>query len=180
METWKTILGHEGYEISSTGIVKAKQRQVVYKDGRVGNFSELIMKPMLTKKGYHKVHLSSNEKEGYRTSKLVHRLVAEMFIPNPNNKGQVNHKDGNKLNNHADNLEWVTNQENHEHKLENNLVPDSHVPKRVGKFSKNGELLEMFDSIYSAAKSVNARQWEVSRCVKGDRKTFKGFIWKSL
>lgn len=178
METWKTILGNEGYEVSDLGNVRAKKRQVVYKDGRVGNFPERLMNPMLTKKGYHKVHLSSNKKEGYRTSKLVHRLVAEMFIPNPLEKPQVNHKDGNKLNNRIDNLEWATNQENHEHKIENNLIPTSHFPKQVGKFTKDGELLETFDSIYSAAKSMNARQWEVSRCVNGERKTFKGFVWK--
>lgn len=180
METWKTIEGHEGYEISSYGTVKAKTRQVNYIDGRVGIFKEKIMKPMLTKKGYHKVHLSSNEKEGYRSSYQVHRLVASMFIPNPETKPQVNHKDGNKLNNHVENLEWVTNEENHTHKLENNLYPTTHTPKRVGKFSREGNLLETFDSLYSAAQSVGARQWEVSRCANGQRKTFKGFVWKFI
>jgi hypothetical protein len=178
MEAWKTILGHNGYEISDCGNVRAKERQVVYKDGRIGNFPERLMKPMLTKKGYYKVHLSSNVTKGYRTSKLIHRLVAEMFIPNPLNKPQVNHKDGNKLNNHVTNLEWVTNDENHNHKIENNLAPVTHIPKKVGKFTKDGDLIEEFDSIYSAAKSMNARQWEVSRCAKGERKTFKGFVWK--
>lgn len=174
-EVWKTVIGHEGYEISNYGRLRSKERKVVYKDGRVGVFKGKIMKPMLTHKGYYKYHLSSN---GYRTSKQAHRLVAEMFIPNPENKPQVNHKDGDKLNNYVDNLEWVTNEENHQHKLENNLYPTTHIPKQVGKFDLEGKLLETFPSIYAAAKSVEARQWEVSRCVNGQRKTFKGFVWK--
>lgn len=177
-EIWKTVKGHEGYEISSHGRLKAKERKVYYKDGRVGVFKERIMKPMLNRKGYYKYHLSSNKKEGYRTSKLAHRLVAEAFIPNPDNKPQVNHKDGNKLNNHVENLEWVTNEENHEHKIKHNLIPTTHLPKQVGKFDLEGNLIEVFPSIYSAAKSMGARQWEVSRCVNGKRKTFKGFVWK--
>jgi hypothetical protein len=178
METWKTIKGHEGYEISSYGRLRAKERKVYYRDGRIGVFKERIHKPMLTKKGYHKYHLSSNEKEGYRTGKQAHRLVAEAFIPNPENKPQVNHKDGDKLNNNVSNLEWVTNDENHRHKLENNLYPSSHIPKRVGKFDLDGTLIETFDSLYSAAKSVDSRQWEVSRCANGQRKSHKGFVWK--
>jgi HNH endonuclease/NUMOD4 motif len=180
METWKTIKGHEGYEISSLGRLKAKERKVYYKDGRVGVFKERVHKPMTTKKGYYKYHLSSNKKEGYRTGKLAHRLVAEAFIPNPKDKPQVNHKDGNKKNNDVSNLEWATNSENHQHKLENNLYPSTHIPKRVGKFDKDGNLLETFDSIYAAAKSMGAKQWQVSRVVKGERKTFKGFSWKSV
>ena len=178
METWITVLGHEGYEISSKGRLRAKKRQVVYEDGRVGNFPERIMKPMLTKKGYHKYHLSSNTVKGYRTAKLEHRLVAEMFIPNPENKPQVNHIDGNKLNNDVSNLEWVTNDENHQHKLENDLYPSSHTPKRIGKFTLEGELLETYGSAYAAAKSMGARQWHVSRVANGQRKSFKGFSWR--
>lgn len=178
METWKTIAGFEGYEISSYGRLKAKDRIIIYKDGRVCNFKERILDGMLTKKGYRKYHLSSNKKPGYRTSKLAHRLVAEVFIPNPENKPQVNHIDGDKLNNNVSNLEWCTNAENHQHKLDNNLYPPSHFPKRVGKFTLEGELLEEFSSIYAAAKSMGTKQWIISRVVNGKRDTYKGFLWK--
>jgi hypothetical protein len=158
----------QGYKISDTGLVKSYGK----------NKHEKILKPNLNHKGYEVVHLSNPNKEGYKTSCMVHRLVAEAFIPNPENKPQVNHIDGNKLNNNMKNLEWCTNLENHEHKLKNNLYPETHKPKRVGKFDSEGNLLETFDSIYSAAKSVESTQYNVSRAVNGLRKTFKGFVWQ--
>ena len=65
-------------------------------------------------KGYLRVSISGK-------LMFIHRLVAEKYIPNPNNYEQVNHKDGNKLNNNVDNLEWVTNQQNRNHAVENEL-----------------------------------------------------------
>lgn len=72
------------------------------------------LKPQLNRKGYLRVMIG---KKRY----FVHRLVAQTYIPNPENKLQVNHKDGNKYNNDVDNLEWVTNLENKEHAIKNNL-----------------------------------------------------------
>jgi len=155
----------EGYYVSDTGIVKRRGR---------------FLLPIINKKGYEVVYPSSPNVEGYKTSVMIHRLVAEAFIPNPDNKPQVNHKDGNKRNNHATNLEWVTNTENHTHKIENGLSPETHMPKRVGKYDKKGNLLETFDSIYSAAQSVGVTQYGVSRVVNGLRKTCKGFVWKYI
>ena len=72
------------------------------------------VKPQPNGKGYLRVVIG---KKRY----FVHRLVAERYVPNPDGKDQINHKDGNKLNNNADNLEWVTNQENRDHAMSNNL-----------------------------------------------------------
>jgi hypothetical protein len=170
MEIWKTT-ENEGYEVSDTGKIRSVGK----------NKHNKILKPTLNKKGYEVVYTSNINKHGYKETKLLHRLVAEAFIPNPENKPQVNHKDGNKTNNKVSNLEWVTNLENHIHKLENNLVPESHVPKRIGKFNNEGNLINTYDSLYQAAISLGLkgkRGYEISRCAKGLRKTFKGFAWK--
>lgn len=97
MELWKDIDGFEEYQISTWGNVR--------RNGR-------LIKPYLNHKGYLKVQLW--KKQGKR-NKRVNRLVAQAFIPNPNNYPQVNHKDGNKQNNSITNLEWVTGEMNIEH-----------------------------------------------------------------
>lgn len=177
MEIWKATK-FKGYSVSNEGNVKAEARNVDRKGGGVMHFKERVLKPTINKKGYEVVYPSSKGTEGYKTSTLIHRLVAEAFLPNPENKPQVNHIDGNKTNNHVDNLEWVTNLENHTHKLEHHLVPSTHVPKRVGKFDKENNLLETFDSIYAASHSVGSEQYMVSRVVNGLRPYHKGFVWR--
>ena len=108
MEKWKPIKGYEGlYEISDLGRVKSLPKLS-------GNCcrKEIILKNNTTKDGYHYVTLAKNNKQ---RSVRVHRLVAASFIPNPDSKETVNHKDGIKLNNHVHNLEWATRSENVQH-----------------------------------------------------------------
>ena len=96
VEEWKEIPGYEGkYYVSSFGNVK-----VIYKWIKD---NEKILSPMLNKDGYYQVNLSLRKKVRHHR---IHRLVAEAFVENPNGYPMVNHKDENKLNNHADNLEW--------------------------------------------------------------------------
>lgn len=80
----------------------------------INNHNGRKVKPQPNGKGYLRVSIGGK-------LCFVHRLVAELYVPNPNNKPQINHKDGNKQNNRADNLEWVTNQENRNHAKSNNL-----------------------------------------------------------
>lgn len=121
-EIWKDIKGYEGiYQVSNLGRVKALER--VWYSGRNGctkrTKPEHIMKYRLAKNtGYCLLKLVKN---GVEKHVLVHRLVAETFIPNPNNLPEVNHIDGNKENNCVDNLEWCTEKENISHATENKL-----------------------------------------------------------
>ena len=108
MEIWKDIKGYEGlYQVSNLGRVKGLDRYVNCKYGR-RKIKGKIMN-YTTRSGYNVLVLRRNNK---RQSKQVHRLVAEAFIPNPNNYPVVNHKDTNRKNNHVSNLEWVTVKEN--------------------------------------------------------------------
>lgn len=123
MEIWKDVEGYEGlYQVSNLGNVRSLDRYT-YRAYRGG------------KCGYHfypgKTLKLTTEKDGYKTTTLyingkgkihkVHRLVASVFIDNPESKEFVNHKDGNKANNRVDNLEWVTAKENCVHAIENGL-----------------------------------------------------------
>ena len=107
-EVWKDIKGYEGvYQISNNGNLKSLERKVRdCKGERIVN--ERFMK-FTVRSGYYNVVL---RKQGHRESKQIHRLVAEAFIPNPNNFPIVNHKDHNRKNNCVANLEWCTQKHN--------------------------------------------------------------------
>jgi RNase P protein component len=135
MEIWKDCKGFEGYyEVSNTGIVRRKKNSTIYKDGRVAYFSQTILKQSKSYKGYLRVYLSVKSK---KITKCVHRLVAEAFIENLENKLTVNHKDLNKENNHVENLEWMTNKENMRHAFENGVYKerDKTTIKNLGKYA---------------------------------------------
>ena len=108
-EQWKPVVGFEGYAVSSYGRVKS------FKQYRTGK----IRKPVLIGK-YLCVSLSFCGEEKFRT---IHSLVAETFIPNPDNKPEVNHRVGCKFNCHVSNLEWATSSENRQHAVKNGLQP---------------------------------------------------------
>ncbi len=127
-----------------------------------------IVKPQKNGKGYLRVSIG-------KKLMFVHRLVAEKYIPNPNNLPQVNHIDGNKLNNSVDNLEWVTNQENRNHALKNNLQP-------IGEKCKWAKLTEK-DVIYilqnmDISNKVLSEKFNVSHSTINDIKN--GRTWKHL
>jgi len=109
-ENWKPVNGYNGiYEVSNTGKIRSIDRVIPYKNGCNRPTKGTLSFLRLGSNGYHSVGLWKENKEK-RFS--VHRLVAESFIPNPDNKSQVNHKNGIKTDNDISNLEWVTKSEN--------------------------------------------------------------------
>jgi hypothetical protein len=178
MEIWKDVKGYENiYKVSNQGRIKSIERYIKHSDGRKPQYhKELIRKPQLSNKGYLNIRLS---KENKLKSYLVHKLVAEAFIPNTDNKQQVNHKDGNKENNNDWNLEWVTNSENQIHALKFGLkIP---FTRKVAKMNLEGEILKVYDSIKSVKKDGFTSENVVSIC-KGTygRYTHHGFKWKYI
>jgi hypothetical protein len=115
LEIWKDIKGFEGiYQVSDLGNIKSLNRIDVRGLNRKGK----AKRGRINRYGYIQVQLWKN---GKSIDKSLHRLVAEAFIPNPQNKPEVNHKDGDKQNNSVDNLEWSSSKENIEHAVNNGL-----------------------------------------------------------
>ena len=149
MEEWRDIPGYEGlYQVSNLGRIRSlidKKYDLNEKVVKIIN-REKMLKQNLTKKGYCNVKLYKNGKgETYK----IHRLVAETFIPNPENKPQVNHIDGNKQNNCVSNLEWNTNEENFNNAIKINLVKT----KKIRLIDKNNKEY-IFDKVLDVFKYI--------------------------
>lgn len=139
-EIWRDITGYEGYyQVSNLGNVRSCERKIIdSKCKRI--FKGKILKPTPSK-GKLPYYYVSLSKQGKIKKKRIHVLVASEFIPNPEHKPQVNHKNGNPQDNRIDNLEWVTNSENTQHAYNTGLRT-----KRVNLITYNG-------------KTQNIRQW---------------------
>lgn len=192
-EIWEDIKGYEGlYQISNLGRVKSLGNNKMRK--------EKILKPYILKKGnYLRIGLTNN---GIRKMYLVHRLVAETFIPNPNNLPQVNHKDENTSNNCVSNLEFCDNlynsnygtrnkrlaekrkgvlfSEEHKNNLSKALTNRSDKSKPVLQIDKNtNEVIAEFPSAAEAGRQLGfQRNSHISECCRGKYKTAYGYFWR--
>lgn len=184
-EIWKDIDGYEGqYQISSYGRCRSCDRYVFHKNRWGGTasyfYKSTVMKLSKNNRGYITVRLSrDNNAKTY----LIHRLVAQAFIPNPNNLSEVNHKDENKQNNHVDNLEWCTRVFNNTYgKLNKDGRRQSrkHLMKRVGQFTLDGNLIAIHDGLLLAKEKTNGNNVCIARCCEGLQKTSGGYVWKYL
>ena len=165
MEEWREVAENTNYLVSNLGNVRRK------------NASK--NRSVRDRKGYSTVDLYE---DGNRSTKRVHRLVAEAFVENPNNKPEVNHKDGNKHNNRSSNLEWVTKKENCRHAWDNNLARPSFG--MLGKANPNAgrkgrpfricETGEVFNTLKECEEAINGNNRHINDCLRGRQNSHRG------
>lgn len=157
MEQWKEISDAPGYSVSSLGKVRGKSGKLLY----------------LTPKhsGYVLVTLFVDKKASGR---MVHRLVAEAFLPKPEEKSIVNHVNGTRHDNRLENLEWASAQENAERKAH----PSARGPTRgVVQTTRDGVVVREWDAIIDASRALGIDRTLISRCCRGDLGTAGGYVW---
>ncbi|AFH59644.1 NUMOD4 domain-containing protein [Paenibacillus caseinilyticus] len=154
-EEWLPIVGYEGfYEVSNLGRVKRLSNS--------GTCKEKILKPQFQRDGYKRVDLS---KKGQKKRFPIHRLVASAFIPNPQNKEQVNHQNGNKLDNRLDNLNWMTRKENIAHAHETGLVKKNENPVIATQLDTGEQ--RQFKSQKEASRELGVYPKNISNVLNG-------------
>lgn len=183
MEVWKDIKGYEElYQVSNYGRIKSLNYNRTKK--------EKIMSLNNDSWGYLIVGLYKSKRKNFR----VHRLVAETFISNPENKPQVNHIDGNKQNNIVSNLEWVTQNENMKHSWDHKLhivtekvkrtsknngkINGKKRAKKINQFDVNGNYIRTWESAIIVSSQLGINNTNISKCCKGIQKTAGGYVWE--
>ena len=161
---WKKIDGFENYSISSEGNVR-------------NDNTMRILKPSHNNKGYLMINLWKNNKGNW---KLIHRLLAIAFIPNPEGKPQINHIDGNPKNNSIDNLEWCTGSENQLHR--SRVLKKVRVPVEALAVTRKPVLCvetgKIYESVNEAARQCGLWQANISKVLNGQIHTTGGFHWR--
>ena len=146
--------------------------------------TKTIKHPSVGNHGYYQIDLHRNRE---RKTLLVHRLMAETFLDNTENKRTVNHKDGNRLNNNLKNLEWATYSENHKHSYDNlgrvaymfgRYGILNHNSKPVLMYLKSGELVKRYNSIMDAQRDTGIPNNGIVSCLKGRSHVAGGYIWR--
>lgn len=176
MKIWKDIKGYENlYQVSNTGKIKSLERYGNSKSNGKFLIKEKIRKTTTTTAGYEYVVLANN---GKNKTVLVHRLVAETFIPNPENKKCVNHKDENKLNNCVENLEWCDYEYNNTYKNIHLRRNTDNIVRKIIQYDLDMHEIKRWDSVCAAAKFYNAANANIIKCCKGERTHCCGFKWR--
>lgn len=178
-EIWKDIPGYESlYKVSNLGNVLSLNY------ARRGFAKQLT--PKCNSAGRLWVELA---KDGKRKPMLIHRLVGMAFIPNPNNYPQINHKDENPKNNHADNLEWCTQEYNiryfYDRRTQEWFMNRSETPRyrkritmAVDQFTKDGVFIRRWNNSRQVMTELGLSDWSISECCRGNRKSAYGYVWR--
>ena len=183
MEIWKPIPGYEGYyEASNTGLIRSVPRTIILKtkklEDRPCEYKSKILKPYLSQ--HNRSNILPRQQivlsvDGKTKSLQVHRLIAQTFIPNPNNYETVNHIDGNTFNNTVENLEWISKVDNIRHSFKNNLV---HTQKPVVQIDpKTNEIIKIYPGESEACRRIGISQGKIGRSIRRNG-TCRGYKWK--
>ncbi len=195
-EIWKPVVGFEGlYEVSSYGRVRTVPHYTMRGKSEHAEVKERVLKFFLSKKGYYCIKL---RKDGIAIHKRVHRLVAEAFIPNPENKPQIDHIDTDKLNNVVSNLRWATPSENKNNDL--TRAHHSHVQSQadviekcmsgraanggktrrraVRQYDKNENLVAEYSSMANAQRATGIKTSFISSACSGKIHFAGGYRWE--
>jgi len=175
-EVWKDITNYNGYQVSNLGRVRTYNKTTYTKKHGVRHWKNRILKERIDKKNRM---LSVNlYKNGKGKSFLIHRLVAQEFLGFPENKSMtVNHKDGDRLNNKLENLEWLSLKDNIKHGFENGLYCNQIAIKVENK--KNGQIY-IYRSMSEASKNIQQNHGYISRKIKNGIYENKKFKWKPI
>lgn len=163
-ETFVPIPNYSGYEISNSGTVIRKEHTVIGSNGQTFHLKRLVLKHRLDNHGY--IRISTKPKYT-----RLHRLIALAFIPNPENKRTVNHKNGIKTDNRIENLEWATDSENNTHAYKIGLrIPSppliQALSKSVSKKTLDGKSVAVYDSISKACRENNFHRTNFNRALQ--------------
>lgn len=175
LEVWKDIENHPNYQVSNFGNVKSLERKVKNNYG-YRTVKETILKPTKRKDGYHVVTLW---KENIPTTFLVHRLVAQAFIPNvnPDKFKCVNHIDENPSNNQKSNLEWCDDEYNNNyggHKSRSAATQS----QKVNQYDLDGNFIKEWNSMKEIERTLKIHHSSISACCKGKQKQACGYKWR--
>ena len=184
-EIWKDIPIYKGtYQASNLGNIRSLYRTITYKtnDGNVHHkfCKGKLLKQRISNTGYFRTPINFN---GFKRDISTHRLIAITFLENPNNFPQVNHIDGNRLNNKVENLEWVSMSENVIHAYKTGLnygLRDELSPhkKAVIQLDKYGKFIKRWCSATQAARELGCHKQGIYQVCIHKKKTCCGYIWK--